>query len=153
MTEPKRIIRLVPGLLLVALLGAAVLVRLAPTDPAAWHVDPTTITKPDKPNHWLLAMGGDAPPMALALPPGQAAARLDAIALATPRTVRLAGQGAHVTYVTRSALWGFPDYTSVKITPTATGSQLSFFARARFGRSDMGVNRARLEDWLHQLAL
>ena len=57
-----------------------------------------------------------------------------------------------MTYVTRSALWGFPDYTSVKVVPDGAGSVVTIFARARFGESDIGVNRARVERWLSQLA-
>lgn len=147
----KRLGRTTALIALVVVIGAQAVVRLAPADPAVWHADPLTVTKPGKPNHWLMAPGGDAPPLAVALPPDQTAVRLDAIALATPRTKRLAGQGAHVTYVTRSRFWGFPDYTSIVITPTATGSQITAFARARFGYSDMGVNRARLEDWTARL--
>ncbi|MDT8855649.1 DUF1499 domain-containing protein [Paracoccaceae bacterium Fryx2] len=139
--------------LVVVLLGAvAVWVRVAPTDTAVWHVDPATAAKPDKPNHWLLRADGEAPALQLALPPDQAAARLAEIAAATPRTIVLAGQGDHVTWVTRSALFGFPDYTSVRITPTAAGSEVTIFARARFGYSDMAVNRKRVEDWAARLA-
>lgn len=147
----KRLIRTTALITLVVVIGAQAVVRLAPADLAVWHVDPLTVTKPGKPNHWLMAPGGDAPAFAVALPPEQTAAQIDALALATPRTKRLTGQGAHVTYVTRSRLWGFPDYTSIAITPTATGSQITAFARARFGYSDMGVNRVRLEDWTVRL--
>ena len=128
-------------------------VRLAPSDPAVWHVDPLTVAKPATPNAWLLREGdGDAPPLVLALPPDQAAARVAAVALATPRTQVLAGQGDWVTYVTRSALWGFPDFTSVRVVPADGGSQIVIFARSRFGKGDMGVNRARVEDWAARLA-
>jgi hypothetical protein len=45
-----------------------------------------------------------------------ALARLDEIALATPRTTRLAGSPdeGRITWITRSALWGFPDYTTAQ---------------------------------------
>ncbi|WP_156790727.1 DUF1499 domain-containing protein [Rhodobacter ferrooxidans] len=138
-------------LALIALVAAFAAVRLLPTDAAAWHTDPTTAVKPDKPNNWLVAANGDAAPVQLTLPPDQAAAKLDAIALASPGTTKLAGEGLFTTYITRSKLWGFPDFTSVKLTPTATGSELTLFARARFGYSDMGVNQARVENWLAQL--
>ena len=128
-------------------------VRLAPSDPVVWHVDPLTVAKPATPNAWLLREGdGDAPPLALPLPPDQAAERVAEVALATPRTNVLAGQGDWVTYVTRSALWGFPDYTSVRVLPVDGGSQVVIFARSRFGKGDMGVNRARVEDWAARLA-
>jgi len=76
-------------------------------------------------------------------------ARLDAIALATPRTRRLAGGVAEgsITWITRSALWGFPDYTTAEV--QADG--LYIFARIRFGGGDGGVNAARLREWQAQL--
>lgn len=132
----------------------AVWVRLAPSDPARWHVDPLTVAPRGARNSTLLrdGNGADGPALRLALPPAEVAARLTAIAAATPRTRVLAGQGDFVTWVTRSALWGFPDYTSIRIAPDGTGSLVSVFARARFGDSDLGVNRARVEDWLRRLS-
>jgi uncharacterized protein (DUF1499 family) len=135
---------------IIAVLGLLAYIRLAPSD-ASWHVDPTTVTAPAKPNHWLVAGGGDAPAVALAMPADEAAMKLAAIAMATPRTDLLAGQGLQTTWITRSAIMGFPDYTSVMITPTATGSEIALYARSRFGQSDFGVNRARVESWLKQL--
>ena len=78
-------------------------------------------------------------------------ARIDAIARATPRTTVLAGSVAEgrITYVTRSRLWGFPDYTTVE----RSGDRITLFGRLRFGRGDMGVNRARIEGWLAQAGL
>jgi uncharacterized protein (DUF1499 family) len=146
-----RLAGMILGLGVLALLGLAAWVRLAPSDPAVWHVDPETVTDRGARNSYLVAVGGDAAPLELPLPPDQVAARLEAIALATPRTTRLAGQGDFVTYVTRSAAFGFPDYTSVRIRPTATGSHVLIFARSRFGDGDLGVNRARVEDWLSRL--
>ena len=128
---------------IIALLGVLALIRLAPSD-ASWHLDPTSTTAPATPNHWLV----DAP---LDLAPEAAAAKLAAVAMSTPRTTLLAGQGLHTTWITRSTMMGYPDYTSVMITPTATGSEISIFARSRFGHSDFGVNRARVESWLKQL--
>jgi uncharacterized protein (DUF1499 family) len=132
----------------------ALWVRLAPSDPAIWHVDPSTVTARNARNSFLLrdGAGADAPALRLSLPPAEVATRLDAAASATPRTSRLAGQGAFVTWVTRSALWGFPDYTSVRILPDGSGSTVAVFARARFGEGDLGVNRARVEAWLRPLS-
>jgi hypothetical protein len=81
--------------------------------------------------------------------PSDLLARLDAVALATPRTTRLAGSVSEgrITWVTRSAVWGFPDYTTAE----ARADGLYLQARLRFGREDMGVNAARLRDWLARL--
>ena len=143
-------IGLAAGLVLVA--GVAGCVRLVPSDPAAWHVDPEGVTKPATPNNWLVAEGGDAPPLRLTADAATVAARLEAIALATSRTRVLAGGGEFTTYETRSAVFGFPDYTSVRIRSDGTGSLVTGFARAQYGRSDLGVNRARLDGWFGALA-
>ncbi len=114
-------------------------VRLAPSDPARWHVDPEVTHDADLRNgvRRIVPAGDDT------------LARLDGIVMDTPRTTRLAGSVAsgRITYVTRSRFWGFPDYTTV----ARDGDRLEIFARARFGRSDMGVNRARVERWLARL--
>ncbi len=148
--------------LLVLLAAFAVLVpgvvagwiRLAPSDPARWHVDPLTVAERGARNSYLLrdGAGADGPALRVALPVAEVAARLAAIAAATPRTGILAGQGDFVTFVTRSALWGFPDYTSIRVLPDGSGASVAVFARARFGDSDLGVNRARVVRWLRQLS-
>lgn len=73
-------------------------------------------------------------------------ARLDKVARATARTRVLAGsvEEGMVTYITRSAVIGFPDYTTVR----QEGDTLTLFARLRFGRSDFGVNAKRADAWL-----
>lgn len=129
-----------------ALAGLIVYVRLAPTDPAAWHVDP--------------AAGQSGPGAAVAdvtLPgaPGEVLARLEAVALATARTRRLAGSvgEGRITFVTRSAVFGFPDYTTISAEPApdGQGTRLRIFARLRFGQADFGVNAARVSAWLDAL--
>ncbi len=82
--------------------------------------------------------------------PADLLARLDAVALATPRTRRLAGsvEEGRITWETRSALWGFPDYTTAEVREDGLYLQ----ARLRFGREDMGVNAARLRDWQERLS-
>ena len=75
---------------------------------------------------------------------------MDRIILATPRTEVLEGsvEAGKRTYVTRSQWMGFPDYTTVM----QNEDVLELHARLRFGQSDLGVNKARVEDWLAQLA-
>lgn len=138
-------------LLALVVVAAGAWVRLAPTDPAVWHVDPVTEAAADGAIRGGL---GDAR-VALVLPgtPEQVLSRLDAIALATPRAVRLAGSAAEgrITWVTRSALWGFPDYTTAAARVEGEGTRLDLFGRLRFGASDFGVNAARLADWVARL--
>lgn len=142
---------MIVGALALLVLGFALYVRLAPSDPARWHVTPAPAATQD----CTVEQGeGDARATCL-LPaaPAEALAALDAIAMATPRTTRLAGSAGEgrITWITRSALWGFPDYTTAEAAPDATGTRLTVHARLRFGSSDMGVNAARLRDWLPRL--
>ena len=132
---------------LVAVAGFAGYVRLAPVRAQAWHID---------------LSARPAPIGTISATPVQSSlnsayvdlaqgdlARLDAVAVATPRTTRIAGSvgAGHITWQTRSALWGFPDYTTAQI----IGENITIFARARFGKSDIGVNKNRLSDWISKL--
>lgn len=143
------------AVLIVAILGLMAYVRFAPTDPALWNVDIAKAPGVD----WTVVPAGSQVAVlpngalaSLAGTPDQAKTtltRLDAIALATPRTHRLAGSVAEgrITWETRSKLWAFPDYTTAQI----TDSGVQIYARQRFGSKDMGVNAARLTDWLARL--
>lgn len=125
-------------LLLVA--GAVAYVRLAPSDPARWHVAPDLPA--DLSAGEVRAMRGAA---ALRLEGDSALilARLDETMIGLPRTTRLAGsvEEGRITWVSRSRLWGFPDYTTAQL----RGDGVEVHARLRFGSEDMGVNAARLE--------
>ncbi|MEQ9258273.1 MAG: DUF1499 domain-containing protein [Roseovarius sp.] len=132
--------RLIGFLVLVAVVGLMGYVRLAPSDPARWHAMPEDVTEQDLAGGAIRVVEGA----------GRATLeRLDAIAMETPRTTRLAGsvEEGMITYVTRSRVFGFPDYTTVRL----AGDRLELFGRLRFGASDMGVNAARLDGWLERL--
>jgi uncharacterized protein (DUF1499 family) len=137
------------ALLVLGLMALAAYVRLAPSEPARWHVDPTVAPRPGKAGWLVRPTGGDAAWPVFAQPPTKALAALHEIALATPRTRLLAGspQEGRITYVTRSRLWGFPDFTTVQVLPAEGGATFAALARLRFGQSDTGVNRARLDAW------
>ncbi len=124
---------------LVVALGAYI--RLAPPDPAQWHVPP--VGEVDRDEEGGVFRVVETGPDSLA--------RLDAIARATPRTSVLAGSvdEGMVTYVTRTKVIGFPDYTTVQ----QDGDILRVYGRLRFGRRDFGVNRNRVDDWLSGLKL
>jgi len=148
-----RKIKMIAAVLAVIVLAAAGWVRLAPGDPARWHVDVASDAPP------LCADGIEAgaanarAACQVAEPGAALLARLDAIAMATPRTRRLAGSAeeGRITWQTRSRLIGFPDYTTAQVTETAAGTRLDILARSRFGESDLGVNAARLGVWLRAL--
>ncbi|MES2434718.1 MAG: DUF1499 domain-containing protein [Pseudomonadota bacterium] len=140
-------------LILILAAGAMAFIRLAPTNPDAWHVplDPRpqdmAAPSPDKvtplPNGAYTDLTA-APDQTQAL-----LAKLDGIALASPRTQRIAGSAetGRITWVTRSAFWGFPDFTTAESTPTG----VTLYARQRFGKGDWGVNAARLTAWISAL--
>jgi uncharacterized protein (DUF1499 family) len=130
---------------IIAALGLMAFVRLAPTDPAAWQTLPAI----DTPFDTVTAQTGGAT-LRLSTAKGTPAdllSRLDTIAMATPRTTRLAQTEGQIIWETRSALWGFPDYTTAEVRPDG----LYIHARLRFGTSDLGVNAARLNAWLSRL--
>lgn len=114
-------------------------VRLAPHDVARWHAMPQDLTPRDLTGGAVRVVEGDAAVLA----------RLDAIIRATPRTRVLAGsvESGMITYVTRSAVFGFPDYTTVRLEE----GRIALYGRLRFGASDMGVNAARIDGWLREL--
>jgi hypothetical protein len=134
---------------LMAVIGSGAYIRLAPSDVARWHENPFQAFDWNSASEWgqVIAQTNGA---VLRLPEQAGLlARLDSIAMANPHTTRIAGgvdQG-RITWVTRSAFWGFPDYTTAQI--EADG--LYIHARQRFGKSDLGVNSARLTDWLAKL--
>ena len=114
----------------VAVLGY---IRLAPSDVARWHVAVEGSEDRDMAGGALRIVEGGSEKLA----------QIDAAMRALERTRVLAGSVAEgrITYVTRSRLMGFPDYTTVEL----RGDQVAIYARLRFGRSDLGVNMARLD--------
>jgi len=142
------VIKWILVVLAVLLIAAMIVPRVMPQDAARWHVDPTTAQPADKPNSYLIA---DYDAVALPLSPAEAMARFDRVAMAEPRVSRLAQDDGLATYVQRSALFGFPDYISVSARADGDGSRVSIYSRSRFGHSDLGVNKARIEQWLKKI--
>ncbi len=135
--------RFVLILVLVLIAAGMAYIRLAPSDPEVWHVAPEAREPGDYPGEGSFVAVREAGEDALA--------SLDAVAMAAPRTVRLAGapEEGMVTWVSRSRVMGFPDYT----TAIYRDGVLTVEGRLRFGRSDFGVNQARIEAWLEEAGL
>lgn len=135
------------GVALVAVAGA-VYVRLSPTDLASYHIAPLATEAGD-------TAGRNAFKAArrITTPPVDIMRAVDAVATAADRTKVVAGSAAEglVTYETRSALMGYPDYTTVTTVDGPDGPLLVIRGQSRFGASDLGANRARIEGWLAQL--
>ncbi len=132
-------------LIALAILVLGAYIRLAPSDPATYHVDPATAPDP--------GAGGAKRTVAFAGTPEDALAAFDAIVMAAPRTMRLAGsvEEGLITYIARTKWVAFPDYITVKAGESGTGSELTILSRLRFGQSDLGVNARRLDGWLERL--
>ena len=128
---------LVLRIVIAAAVLLALYVRFAPSDAGRFHVSGAVQSDAD-------LEGG-----VKRILPGVTLAELDQIAQQTPRTKVLAGSvdDGRITYVTRSRLIGFPDYTTVE----AKDGMVTVYARLRFGRSDLGVNRRRVEGWIKAL--
>ncbi len=139
-------------LVLVLLIGVSglVYIRLAPDDILALHTTPPAGAVPGSP---VTLPGGYLLEENSELPPEKLLQRLHSVILQTPRTKLIAGMPSEgmATYVTRSLVFGFPDYTTIRVAPEGDGSRFQIYARLRYGRSDFGVNRERVTGWLRTL--
>ena len=136
-------------LLLCLTLAVALYVRLVPSDPDVWHIDPAEAADPGE--RGIRLVGQEAPRF-----PGHSSDVLSTLAeivTSTPGSRRLDGDVGEgmMTFVTRSKFMRYPDYFSVKATDEGTKTKLSILARSRFGWSDLDVNRNRLQRWLGEL--
>lgn len=138
------------GLVLAAVAALLVWIRLAPDDGTRWHVAvPPLAGESEAAPPSLSEVPGGAVAFVPGADPAALLARVADVAAASPRTRVLAGSVAEgrITFVARSALWGFPDYITAEATPLG----VRLWSRQRYGSRDMGVNLARLTDWLARL--
>jgi uncharacterized protein (DUF1499 family) len=78
-------------------------------------------------------------------------AAVEGVADRQPRTFRLAvaRTGMAGSWVARSAVWNFPDVIAARVAPRGPeDSTLALYSHSLYGRSDLGVNRRRLDAWL-----
>ncbi len=138
-------------LLLILLAVALLWFRLAPIDADDWHLDPA---EADPPRDTGVRMIGPEAPRFPGTPDDVLGAFSD-IALSDPRTRLLDGSldEGMMTFVARSRVFGFPDLVTAKATAEGDRTKLSIISRAKYGRSDAGVNAARIDRWLHEMGL
>lgn len=131
--------------IILVVIAADAWVRLAPIDPARFSVEGLAKPTGDHPE-----TGGFQAVREVAEPQAQMTA-LDKIIRATARTRRVEGspEAGQAAYVTRSAFWGFPDVTTLWV----DGKTVQIRGHLVFGRSDLGVNRARILGWLDEAGL
>jgi len=78
-------------------------------------------------------------------------AALEAQIAVTVRTKRVSGSAGDLpmVFVHRSLIWGFPDVTHVWV----AADNVHIHSHLVFGKGDLGVNRARMQDWFAALGL
>ncbi len=148
--------RLAILVVVLAVVGLDLWIRFAPDDPARWNVSigaPGPATPGPCADKVVTVPRGARADCLLPGTPEKLLVRLDAVALAHPRTHRLAGTPGEgrITWVSRSLIWGFPDYITAQAVAAPGGTRLDILSRQRYGEGDMGVNAARLKDWLGAL--
>lgn len=134
--------------IVVGTFAALFIFRMAPTNEADWHSSTGVETLRDR----TYATGFIAV-RPITASSDQVLDELERVILATPRTKKITGEaGGMATYLTRSLVFGFPDYTTVEIREIEGKAVLIVHGRARFGGSDLGVNKARIAAWLAEIA-
>ena len=145
--------RVLALLFVAAMAIALVYARLAPSDPATWNIDPTDPAIKPGPKGYLLRANGDAPAPVFDAAPGILLEVLEDIALMSPGTERLAGDPLRrqITFLSRSAVLGLPDYTTVQAVAIGARTSLVIYARSRFLPVGKSAHRARVDSWLTAL--
>jgi uncharacterized protein (DUF1499 family) len=147
------------AVLLFTPLGARPLTALFPVGEVA-PVDFTALKLTGNPNQHLVCPPDfcAAAPHAFSpvfdIPVDRLRARWQAVVAAQPRVALLAEYdgGMQIDFVQRSARFRFPDIVTVRFIPVPPAqSTLAIYSRSLYGRSDLGVNRARVEAWVSQL--
>lgn len=127
--------------------------------PVPAPMDMAHIALPATPNTALAAPAGYQPAPDIVtrsypIPAERLYAVMRMVAVAEPRTFVAAEYPDQLQshYVVRSATFNFPDLVTIQATPDgAAASRLVLYSRSVYGRSDLGVNRARLTAWLAAL--
>jgi uncharacterized protein (DUF1499 family) len=116
------------------------------------------LQRPTSPNTALAAPEGFTPKPDIvtrvyAVPPQALYVAVTKLAEAWPRTYKLVryDEVREAAYVSRSRVFNFPDTIEAKVSPKDAGSVLVIYSASRYGDSDFGVNRKRVEAWLTQL--
>ncbi len=120
-------------------------------------VDFAKLKLTDKPNQFLMCPPGfcDANPHAdspvFDVSVEQLRGRWREVLAVQPRVELLAvdEEGQQFDYVQRSARFRFPDIITVRfISVSPSQSTLAIYSRSVYGKSDLSVNRERIEAWL-----
>lgn len=147
--------RLLATLMLVTLLSACGLGAAPLADRLA--LDPSTLERTGRPNDFLVcpeglcAAASDRVAPVLPVAPADQLRLWEEVVTSSPRArvLRVDETGFTIHAEQRTALMRFVDTIVVRVVPLADGqSSFAAYSRSEIGYSDMGVNQARLEDWI-----
>jgi uncharacterized protein (DUF1499 family) len=94
----------------------------------------------------------DLGPLELPLPPKQAFARASEIAKDHGWEITALDESAgRIEAVVTTPWFGFIDDVVIRITPAGSGSRVDMRSRSRVGRSDVGANAHRIEEFLARM--
>ena len=95
----------------------------------------------------------DLRPLELALPPAQAFARArDALRAMDLEIVAADEKAGRIEAEATTRWFGFKDDVVVRITPAGAGSRIDVRSKSRVGRSDVGTNAKRIQEFLTRMA-
>ena len=120
-------------------------------------IDFAALARPATPNTYLACPKGrcaapaDEESPVLPVPAARLLELLRATLPAEPQTrlVRDEPDLLRLVLVQRSRVFRFPDTVTVQVFPLPQGgSTLAMYSRSNYGRSDLGVNKARIRRWM-----
>jgi uncharacterized protein (DUF1499 family) len=120
-------------------------------------IDFATLQRGPDPNQYLLCPKGmcaaetDGEAPAFNVPIEQLQVAWDEMLAEQPRlqVLRRDVTNRQIDYVQRTPLLRFPDLITVRFVPIDdTHSTVAIYSRSVWGKGDMGVNRARVQEWL-----
>jgi uncharacterized protein (DUF1499 family) len=120
-------------------------------------LDPLSLERTGRPNDFLVCPEGACSAVAdrtapvLPVQPADQLRLWEEVVTASPRTrvLQVDETGLTIHAEQRSALFRFVDTIVVHVVPAGDGaSTFAAYSRSELGYSDMGVNQARLEDWI-----
>jgi len=123
-------------------------------------IDFATLERGPAPNQYLLCPAGlcttqtDGAAPIYDVPVAKLQVAWDEMIAEQPRVevLRRDVTNVQIDYVQRSRLLRFPDLVTVRFVPVDdTHATLAIYSRSVYGKGDMGVNRARIEEWLARL--
>lgn len=123
-------------------------------------IDFATLQRADTPNQYLMCPSKFCPAYIDDLPPDYAAsvaevrAAWETLLKSEPRVKELRRDplGRQIDYVQRSRLMRFPDLITIRFIELGEGkTTVAIYSRSIYGERDMGVNKARIRDWIGRL--